>query len=228
MKDPAFLFYSSDFLTGTMTMTDEQVGKYIRLLCLQHQKGILSENDMNFICKSDDSIRDKFIKIENGFYNKRLRDEAEKRANYCQSRSKNKQGKTLINKEIKHIKKKQKTYDLHMEDENVIVNVIEYLNKTANKNFKTDSKNAIKFIKLRLGEKYTLEDFKKVIDNKCKDWLFEEKYNEYLRPETLFGNKFESYLNKKVRQDVEKWDISYFRSLTADEQVKYRKKFENA
>ena len=38
-KDPAFLFYSSDFLTGTMFFTDEQVGKYIRLLCAQHQKG---------------------------------------------------------------------------------------------------------------------------------------------------------------------------------------------
>ena len=41
-KDPAFLFYSNDFLTGTYTMTDEQVGKYIRLLCLQHQKGELA------------------------------------------------------------------------------------------------------------------------------------------------------------------------------------------
>ena len=42
-KDPAFLFYPSDFLTGTMFMTDEQVGKYIRLLCAQHQKGHLCE-----------------------------------------------------------------------------------------------------------------------------------------------------------------------------------------
>ena len=42
-KDPAFLFYSSDFLSGTFTMTNEQIGKYIRLLCIQHQKYILSE-----------------------------------------------------------------------------------------------------------------------------------------------------------------------------------------
>ena len=46
MKDPAFLFYSSDFLSGTMLMTDEEVGKDIRLLCLQHQKGHLKEKDM--------------------------------------------------------------------------------------------------------------------------------------------------------------------------------------
>ncbi len=38
-KDPAFLFYSSDFYMGTVGMTDAQVGQYIRLMCLQHQKG---------------------------------------------------------------------------------------------------------------------------------------------------------------------------------------------
>ena len=38
-KDPAILFYTQDFLVGTMMMSDEQVGQYIRLLCLQHQKG---------------------------------------------------------------------------------------------------------------------------------------------------------------------------------------------
>ena len=50
-KDPAVLFYTSDFLTGTMTMTNDQVGMYIRLLCLQHQKNFLSEKDMLSICK---------------------------------------------------------------------------------------------------------------------------------------------------------------------------------
>ena len=47
-KDPAVLFYTSDFLSGTFTMTNEQVGKYIRLLCLQHQKGRLTEKDKAF------------------------------------------------------------------------------------------------------------------------------------------------------------------------------------
>ena len=51
MKDPAFLFYSGDFLSGTMLMSDEEVGQYIRLLCLQHQKGHLREKDMISICK---------------------------------------------------------------------------------------------------------------------------------------------------------------------------------
>ena len=50
--DPAILFYTSDFLTGTLTMSDKNVGKYIRLLCLQHQKGRLTEQDMLFICST--------------------------------------------------------------------------------------------------------------------------------------------------------------------------------
>jgi hypothetical protein len=117
-KDPAFLFYTSDFLTGTMTMNNEQVGKYIRLLCLQHQKGILSEKDMLFICQSyDEDIFSKFIKTDQGFYNERLRVEAEKRVKYSQSRADN---RSNLNKKQtkKHMKKICKTYDEHMENEN--------------------------------------------------------------------------------------------------------------
>jgi hypothetical protein len=68
-KDPAILFYTSDFLTGTFTMTDEQVGKYIRLLCLQHQKGSLTEKDMLKICKTYDNEK----KVENTTTNEGMR-----------------------------------------------------------------------------------------------------------------------------------------------------------
>jgi uncharacterized protein YdaU (DUF1376 family) len=78
-KDPAFLFYSSDFLTGTMLFSNEQVGKYIRLLCLQHQKGMLSEKDMLKICDTyDEDIWRKFIKTDAGYYNQRLQEEQKK------------------------------------------------------------------------------------------------------------------------------------------------------
>jgi len=69
-KDPAVLLYTSDFLSGTMTMADEQVGKYIRLLCLQHQKGFLTEKDMTYICKSyDEDVYGKFVKEDGKYYN---------------------------------------------------------------------------------------------------------------------------------------------------------------
>ena len=110
-KDPAFLFYSSDFLTGTMTLSDEQVGKYIRLLCLQHQTGRLTEKHMLNICKTyDKDIFDKFVKDSDGtFYNKRLEEESVKRKNYSESRAKNRLHKT----------KEKITYVKHMENENV-------------------------------------------------------------------------------------------------------------
>lgn len=80
-KDPAFLFYASDFLTGTMFFSNEQVGKYIRLLCSQHQHGgFIEKKSFNSLVGDDDVLRQKFIETEHGFYNVRLSLEMEARA----------------------------------------------------------------------------------------------------------------------------------------------------
>ena len=120
-KDPAILFYTSDFLTGTATLTDEQVGQYIRLLCLQHQKGGLTKKDMLFICKrQDEDIFSKFKLIDGLYFNGRMAKEAEKRANYSKSRSDNR--KSIKDKSII-----SSSYVPHMENanENTNVNVLE-------------------------------------------------------------------------------------------------------
>jgi uncharacterized protein YdaU (DUF1376 family) len=90
-KDPAVLFYTSDFLTGTMFMTDEEVGQYIRLLCAQHQKGHLHINDVLSICRTETSrVLSKFTRDQDGFYyNERMEVEIEKRRTYYESRIKN-------------------------------------------------------------------------------------------------------------------------------------------
>ena len=75
--------------------------------------------------------------------------------------------------------------------------IVQYLNQKTNKNFKHTSKVTQRHIRARLAEGFTVSDFKQVIDNKCNDWLRDQKMKEYLRPETLFGTKFESYLNSK-------------------------------
>jgi hypothetical protein len=60
-KDPTVLFYTQDFITGTLLMTYEQKGKYITLLCLQQQNGGLYECDMLQICgEKDEKIWTKF------------------------------------------------------------------------------------------------------------------------------------------------------------------------
>jgi uncharacterized protein YdaU (DUF1376 family) len=79
-KDPAFLFYPSDFLTGTMFMSHEQIGIYIRLLCSQHQHGgVIDKISFNSLVGNNEIVRAKFIEIDLGFYNQRLADEMEKR-----------------------------------------------------------------------------------------------------------------------------------------------------
>lgn len=82
-KDPAFLFYASDFLTGTMFMTDEQVGVYIRMLCAQHQHGgRIDTNVLQTYCgriTNGDTVMAKFTHDETGSYNERLEIEMNKR-----------------------------------------------------------------------------------------------------------------------------------------------------
>lgn len=79
-KDPAFPFYSQDFLTGTMFFTDEQVGVYVRLLIAQHQLGgIIKKSDFVQRIGHHEIIKEKFIETEDGFYNERLMKEMVKR-----------------------------------------------------------------------------------------------------------------------------------------------------
>ncbi|MGN0263917.1 MAG: conserved phage C-terminal domain-containing protein [Oliverpabstia sp.] len=72
--------------------------------------------------------------------------------------------------------------------------IIDYLNQKTGKKFKSGSKANQKHIKARFSEGFTLEDFKRVIDLKCEEWSGSQM-EMYLRPETLFGSKFDSYLN---------------------------------
>ena len=119
-KDPAFLFYSSDFLTGTLLMSMEQKGKFITLLCIQHQKGHLSEKDMLHICGSyDEDVFTKFQKDEQGkFYNIRLEEEIDKRKAYSESRRNNRKKKEDMNNT-------SSSYVQHMENENENEDLIE-------------------------------------------------------------------------------------------------------
>lgn len=77
--------------------------------------------------------------------------------------------------------------------------IVGHLNQRAGTHYKATTANTRKFIKARLKEGFTVDEFKMVIDKKCADWLNNPAMVEYLRPETLFGNKFESYLNAKSR-----------------------------
>ena len=78
---------------------------------------------------------------------------------------------------------------------NIYSLVIDYLNKKASTNYRASTKNTQSFINARVKEGYTVEEFKKVIDSKSREWLNTD-FEKYLRPSTLFGTKFENYLNE--------------------------------
>lgn len=122
-KDPAFLFYSQDFATGTQFFTDEQVGKYIRLLCAQHQHGHLPEKHMLSICKTHDAdVLSKFQKDEQGrYYNERLEAEISRRKKYTESRRSN----------AKHPKKQKNNKEAYAEHmDNHMETEIENINES--------------------------------------------------------------------------------------------------
>lgn len=143
-KDPAFLFYHQDFFTGVSDMTNDEVGAYVRCLCIQASKGGITEKHMKIICNSSEvheTIKSKFVlnSETNLFENVRLRDEISKRKKYSESRANNRIGKK---KETKPIKNTSKTYVPHMEneDENEIEdknekeNAVEKIKKPKSKN----------------------------------------------------------------------------------------------
>ena len=95
---------------------------------------------------------------------------------------------------VLNINNKKDNLSSSNEKDHTFKEIIDYLNAKANKKFKYVKKSE-SLVNARLKEGFTKEDFFKVIDIKVKEWLYDPKMNQYLRPETLFSTKFEGYLN---------------------------------
>lgn len=79
--------------------------------------------------------------------------------------------------------------------ETPIKDIVAYLNEVCGTRYRASSQNTVKHINARLNDGFIFEDFKKVIDWKAQNWMGDKKMQEFLRPQTLFGTKFEGYLN---------------------------------
>ncbi len=182
-KDPAFLFYSGDFLSGTQFFTDEQTGKYIRLLVAQHQIGHLEEKHMLQICKTyDKDVFLKFIRDDEGlFYNERLETEILKRKNYTESRSKNRMSKKTyvshmenVNENInKEVIKEEKSENII--SENDINQTVEFLGITTGRRFKPDEVTGFWKAFLIHSEKEFYPSRSKKIQH-FRNWLKQQKF----------------------------------------------------
>ena len=155
MKDPAFLFYSSDFLTGCTSLTMEERGQYITLLCLEHQLGRLSEKTIRLSVGSVSvDVLEKFKQDENGLlYNERLEIEIEKRSNFIDTRRNNglKGGRPKAeNKKpngLANGKPNAKANEKLIENENVI-EIINSIKDLFDEKYLTSDKTKVMFDKL--------------------------------------------------------------------------------
>ena len=78
--------------------------------------------------------------------------------------------------------------------------IVSYLNEKANTHFKHNTNETKRLIKARVNQGFDLKAFEYVIDVKCQEWLTNPNMVNYLRPQTLFGTKFEGYLNEVLHE----------------------------
>lgn len=195
-KDPAVLFYTSDFLSGTFTMSNEQVGKYIRLLCLQHQKGKLTEKDMLSICKAyDDEIWCKFIKEDGLYFNERMYNETIRRQKFSESRRNN--AKSVKNDST------SKAYAQHMETETETIT--ETINRTKTKTEILDAK---------FEDWWLWYDYKISKDKAKKSW---NKLNE--REKDLALQTVQAYVESTPDKSFRKHPTTYLNQKSFNDEI---------
>lgn len=100
-----------------------------------------------------------------------------------------------------------------------IAEIVDYLNEKAGTHYKPTTDATKRHINARLAEGYTVDDFRSVIDKKCAEWMGGDM-EKFLRPETLFGMKFESYLNAPARAQAKKKSSNPFLDMLRAEQAK--------
>lgn len=109
-----------------------------------------------------------------------------------------------------------------IKDNSIYKSIVDYLNKTLKTNYRSSGNNIRKLITARLNDGFEEKDFYTVIDKKFEEWNGTEQAI-YLRPETLFGNKFDSYLNQKKAIKKSKSDFNNYEQRTYDYESLERK-----
>ena len=117
---------------------------------------------------------------------------------------------------VAKVKKPRQPQVKPITNDDLIVEIIDFLNECTGKSYKATSKVATININARLKEGYTKDDFIKVISVKATKWL-NTKFEDYLTPNTLFGNKFESYLNENIKVEKTKQENAYEQVIKATE-----------
>jgi uncharacterized phage protein (TIGR02220 family) len=233
-QTPFFKFDAMQWLGGAIqNCTLEEKGLFIDLCALywKHYKpvkvdakfkvryrnleGTLSDligtlSDLGFIIVSEAGITVKFLD--------ELMDDRQEFLQKCSKAGKKSASTkgTSTNKKEECRKKNVESRDKKEEDTPnpkglLIKEIIEYLNETCDTKYRPSSQNCQKHISARIAEGFTVDDFKEVIKKKFEEWQNTEQV-KYLRPETLFGTKFESYLNQMEFKADSQGETQYYDS----------------
>lgn len=234
MKNPAFLFYSSDFMSGVTDLTMEERGQFITLLCIQHQKGSLSEKTIRLNVGSVSvDVLAKFKQDEDGnYYNERLKDEIEKRNNFTESRKNNgNKGGRPKKEESKepnaktYGKPNEKPYGFymnnHMENENENINDNEIKKEnTIKTRLELDSIEVLEYLNLKANRKFeiTTKSYLKNIQSRLKEKNEKQILMDIIDMKCLewLNTDFEKYLTPSTLFNNEK----FYKYV---EQLKYAK-----
>ena len=207
-KDPAFLFYSNDFLTGVADLTMEERGQYITLLSLQHQKGALTTKAIKIACPNlSEDVLEKFELDDDGnYFNERLRLEAKKRSEHSKKQKERAKKGWEKRKRESHGNATADATALPLEDENE--NKDEVLIKGKEKHRLIDwiSENAPRVNKLK--EPLSVEQCDKLINDFDKEYIRElltsmHNYEPLLKNNRSANLTFRKWSNRD--KNYEKW-----------------------
>ena len=191
IDDKTYYFVSRNLILKELPMFFEKADTVYRNLKVLAEKGIIEyikHKGMDLIRLTEKGKSWNFIESS-----------SEKSPNFDNNSEKNPSefGKKSENNSEKNPTYKDTNIQKDINNKNIYSDAVEYLNSKAGTKYKSTSKNTTRHIQARIKEGYTLEDFKTVIDKKCSEWLNTDM-EKYLCPETLFGSKFEKYLNQKI------------------------------
>ena len=190
------LVTTTKFISNELKINESKVNRILKMLENEKQieRQTTSRNTLIYIVnwekyQADEKQNEKQVTNERQTNDNQMKDERQTSEEQMTTIQESNNDKEL--QEEKESKKEKKDTCLAERKQ-----IIEYLNQVCGTRYKHGSELSKKHINARLNEGYRIEDFFEVIDKKYAEW-HETDNEKYLRPETLFGNKFEGYLNQK-------------------------------
>lgn len=180
------------FMVTDLKLKGNELMVYAIIFGFSQYQGQVFNGNLQYLCEWTNSSKQGVIKALKSLQEKGLIGKTEKYTNGVKS------CEYYVTENTRSVKEPIEEKEEPKKEDSDVKEIIDYLNAKAGTRYRADIKATINLIHARKREKYTLSDFKKVIDNKCRDWVGTDM-EQYIRPQTLFGTKFENYLNANAK-----------------------------